>query len=98
MLQVQLIYHQVTSIVVSQQVAAVAEAAAKVEQVVEVVIMVDINVLVGSVTHNTVGVMVMEVLEVQVAMADKVDEEMDIIGTAVITGGLTPIMQGKDLD
>ena len=40
----------------------------------------------------------MEALEVQVAVADKVDEEMDIIGTAVIIGGLTLIMQDKDLD
>ena len=75
-----------------------AEAAVKVEMVVAVVTQVDINVLVGSVIVNTVGAVVMEVLAVQVVMADKVDEEMDIIGTAVIIGGLMPIMQGKDLD
>ena len=84
--------------VVSLQVAAEAEAAAKVDKVVEVVTQVDINVLVGSVIVNTVGAVVMEALEVQAVMADKVDEEMDIIGTAVIIGGLTLIMQGKDLD
>ena len=97
-MQVQLKYHQVTSIVVSLQVAAVAEAAALVDKVVAVVTQVDINVLVGSVIVNTVGAVVMEALEVQVAVADKVDEEMDIIGTAVIIGGLTLIMQDKDLD
>tara|TARA_B100000131_G_C17951563_1_gene546667 strand:- start:564 stop:857 length:294 start_codon:yes stop_codon:yes gene_type:complete len=97
-LQVQLKYHQVTSIVVSLQVAAVAEAAALVDKVVAVVTQVDINVLVGSVIVNTVGAVVMEALEVQVAVADKVDEEMDIIGTAVIIGGLTPIMQDKEAD
>ena len=84
--------------VVSLQVAAEAEAAAKVDKVVEVVTQVDINVLVGSVIVNTVGAVVMEALEVQAVMVDKVDEEMDIIGTAVIIGGLTLIMQGKDLD
>ena len=84
--------------VVSLQVAAEAEAAAKVDKVVEVVTQVDINVLVGSVIVNTVGAVVMEALEVQAVMADKVDEEMDIIGTAVIIGGLSLIMQGKDLD
>ena len=97
-MQVQLEYHQVASIVVSLQVAAVAEAAALVDKVVAVVTQVDINVLVGSVIVNTVGAVVMEALEVQVAVADKVDEEMDIIGTAVIIGGLTLIMQDKDLD
>ena len=75
-----------------------AEAAALVDKVVAVVTQVDINVLVGSVIVNTVGAVVMEALEVQVAVADKVDEEMDIIGTAVIIGGLTLIMQDKDLD
>ena len=68
------------------------------DKVVAVVTQVDINVLVGSVIVNTVGAVVMEALEVQVAVADKVDEEMDIIGTAVIIGGLTLIMQDKDLD
>ena len=75
-----------------------AEAAVLVDKVVAVVTQVDINVLVGSVIVNTVGAVVMEALEVQVEVADKVDEEMDIIGTAVIIGGLTPIMQDREAD
>ena len=65
-----------------------AEVAVKVDKVVAVEIMLDGNVLVGSVIVNTAGViMVQEELAVQVEQVDKVDEEMDIIGTAVIIGG-----------
>ena len=64
-----------------------AEAAAKVELVEVVVIMEDINVQVGSVIVNTAGVMVMVVQVALEVLAVEVDEEMDIIGTAVIIGG-----------
>ena len=51
-------------------------------------ILVDINVLVGSVIVNIAGaIMVQEALAVQVVQVDKVDEEMDIIGIPVIIGG-----------
>ena len=84
--------------VVSLQVAAEAEAAAKVDKVVEVVTQVDINVLVGSVIVNTVGAVVMEALEVQVEQVVKVDEVMDIIGIQAVLGGLTLMVLDKDLD
>ena len=87
-MQVLSIYHQVTLTVVSVLEAVAAEVAVKVDKVVAVEIMVDGNVLVGSVIVNTAGViMVQEELAVQVEQVGKVDEEMDIIGTAVIIGG-----------